>query len=130
MILVADTNVMVDFLDGVIEDPYALVHPYQMILISPVTFQELLRAYPEKEQDYLAAHLKETTLPPPSLEHWIETARVLRKLYSKRNKSNIARMQNDVLIALAARDANAPLWSRDADLEEICDELGVGLINC
>jgi predicted nucleic acid-binding protein len=97
-------------------------------LLSPVAFHEMLRAYPEEFHSRLAKELNHELLSPPKLEHWIESALFLRKLYSRRRERNVARMQNDVLIALAARDAGAPVWSRDADFELVCNEVGVGLL--
>ena len=128
MIVVADTSVILDFLDGVIADPFALIRPYQLILISPVAFHEVLRTYPEELHSQLIEELSQELLPVPKLEHWIETARALSQLYPRRKEKNIARMQNDILIALAAKEARAPVWSRDSDFELICDHVGVGLL--
>lgn len=128
MIVVADTSVILDFLDGSIADPFSLIRPYQLILISPVSFHEVLRTYPEEAHSVLINELRQELLPIPTLEHWIEAAQVLRQLYPCRAEKNIARMQNDILIALAARDAGAPVWSRDSDFELVCDQLGIGLI--
>jgi predicted nucleic acid-binding protein len=129
MIAVADTSVILDFLDGEILDPFSLIRPYRLILISPVAFHEVLRTYPEEIHSRLTEELIQELLPPPKLEHWTESARILRKLYPLRREKNVARMQNDILIALAARDIDAPVWSRDTDFELVCDNLGVGLIN-
>ncbi len=128
MIVVADTSVLLDFFDGIIDDPFSLVRPYRLILTSPVTFHEVLRTYPEEMHPQLVEELRQELLPPPKLDHWLESAQVLRKLYPLRKVKNIARMQNDVLIALAARDIGAPIWSRDADFELVCDHFGIGLI--
>jgi predicted nucleic acid-binding protein len=128
MIIVADTSVVLDFLDGVIENPFTLIHPYKMILISPVVFHEVLRAYPEEFHATLLKELKHELLPAPTLDHWIEAAAILRKLYPLRTVKNIARMQNDILIALMACDIKAPVWSRDSDFELVCNHLGVDLL--
>ena len=129
MIVVADSNIILDFLDGLIDDPYAIIHPYRMIFLSPVVLHEVLRAYPEGSHSQLTKHLIHELLPPPSVGHWVESAKVLRRLYPLRKDKNVARMQNDVLIALAARDVRAPVWSRDTDFELVCDSLSVGLFN-
>ncbi len=129
MIVVADTSVFLDFLDEVIADPFSLIRPCRTILISPVALHEVLRTYPEEMHARLTEELTQELLPPPKLEHWIETARILRQLYPLRKEKNIARMQNDVLICLSARDIRAPVWSRDSDFELICNHLNVGLIN-
>lgn len=128
MIIVADTNILLDVLDDQIADPYSLIRPYRVILFSPVTLHEALRAYPEELHASLIRELQQEVLPAPLLEHWLESARILRKLYSHRQEKNIARMQNDVLIALAAREAKAPVWSRDTDFKGICDHIEVGLV--
>lgn len=128
MKVVADTSVLLDFLDGSIADPYKLIRPYRMVFVSPVAFHEILRTYSEEFHSGLLHELGEELLPPPKLEHWIEAARVLRKLYPVRKEKNVARMQNDVLIALAARDLGVPVWSRDLDFEFICNHLAVGLL--
>jgi predicted nucleic acid-binding protein len=128
VIVVADTSVILDFLDGSIADPLSLIRPYQLILMSPVAFHEVLRTYPEEHHARLIEELSQELLPVPKLEHWTEASRVLRKLYPLRKEKNIARMQNDILIALAARDAGAPVWSRDSDFDLVCDHLGVGLL--
>lgn len=129
MIVVADTSAILDFLDGSIADPYALIRPYRIILISPVAFHEVLRAYPEDLQAHLTRELRHELLSPPSLGHWAESALILRQLFPLRREKNVARMQNDVLIGLSARDIGAPVWSRDHDFELICNHLGVGLIS-
>lgn len=128
MIVVADTSVILDFLDGAIADPFAVIRPYHLILISPVALHEILRTYPEELHSGLLEELNQELLPVPKLQHWTEAARALRQLYSHRKEKNIARMQNDILIALAAREVGAPVWSRDADFEVICDYFGVGLL--
>lgn len=128
MRIVADTSVILDFLDGSISDPFVLIRPYRLILVSPVAFHEVLRAYPEEFHSKLLHELSEELTATPKLEHWTEAARVLRKLYPARREKNIARMQNDILIALAARDLGAPVWSRDRDFKLICDHLEVGLL--
>jgi len=128
MIIVADTSVVLDFLDGVIENPFALIYPYKMILLSPVAFHEVLRTYPENTHANLLKTLKHELLPAPTLDQWIEAAAILRKLYPLRGLKNIARMQNDILIALSARDIKAPVWSRDSDFELVCHHLGVNLL--
>ena len=128
MRVVADTNVILDFLDGSISDPYELIRPYRLIFISPVAFHEVLRTYPEEFHSKLLHELGEELLPIPKIEHWIEAAQVLRKLYPTRKEKSVARMQNDVLIALAARDLGIPVWSRDQDFESICNHLKVGLL--
>ncbi|MGK5086841.1 PIN domain-containing protein [Bdellovibrionota bacterium FG-2] len=128
MIVVADTSVILDFLDGDISDPYALVRPYRLILISPVVLHEVLRTFPDDYHSQLFEELRQELLPAPRLEHWIEAAQVMRTLYSRRHEKNMARMQNNILIALAAREVGAPVWSRDADFEIICNHLGIGLL--
>lgn len=128
MIIVADTCVILDFLDGLITEPSELIRPYRLILMSPVALHETLRAYPEDVHQELFEELISELLPPPKLEHWVEAAQLLKKLYPKRKKGNIASMQNDILIALAARDIQAPVWSRDKDFELICNELKIPLI--
>jgi predicted nucleic acid-binding protein len=128
LIAVADTSVILDFFDGEIPDPFLAIQPYRLIKISPVALHEILRTYPEEMHSQLIEELKGELLGPPKLEHWFESAQVLRKLYPRRREKNIAQMQNDILIALAARDIGAPVWSRDSDFGLICDSLGVGLI--
>ncbi len=127
MKIVADSSAILDFLDGIIEDPYAVIRPYRLILISPVALHEVLRAYPQNLHDPLFDKLSNELLPVPSLEHWTESARVLRALYPLRQQRSVARMQNDVLIALAAREVDAPIWSRDRDFVLVCNHLDVGL---
>lgn len=128
MIVVADTSVVLDFLDGVIDDPFKLIKPYKIILMSPVTLHEVLRTYPNEVQLKLIDELEEELLPVPGLNLWIEAAAVLQDLYPLKTEKGIARMQNDILIALSARGIGAPVWSRDADFGLICNHLGVGII--
>ena len=129
MIILADTNIILDCLDGSIPDPHALILPFQIIRISPVVLHEVLRSYSESFQDPLKREFSKALTPPPRLEHWTESAQILRILYSKRKEKNIARMQNDILIALSARDLGAPIWSRDSDFEQICNHLGIRWMN-
>lgn len=97
--------------------------------IETLVLHEVLRAFPEESHAKLIEELSQELLPVPKLEHWTESARVLRQLYPVRGDRSVARMQNDILICLAARDAGAPVWSRDADFELICNHLGVGLLS-
>ena len=129
MKVVVDTSIILDFFDGVIENPYKIIQPYRILAVSPVVLHEVLRAYSSDVQVSIADHLMNELLPPPTLGNWIESASVMRELYPKREKQNVARMQNDVLIALSARDLQAPIWTRDGDFELICKHLGVGLLN-
>lgn len=128
MKIVADSSVILDFMDGIVEDPHEVIRPYKLILLSPVALHEILRAYPKENHGSLVNHLSRELLPVPSLAHWIEASEIMRELYPHRQSQNIARMQNDIIIALAARDINAPVWSRDSDFELVCAHLGVGLV--
>ena len=129
MTVVADTSVLLDFFDGKIQDPWSLIYPFRIIRISPVALHEVLRAYPSELQGPLFQQLDEELLPIPSLRHWVECAKILQVLYSRRKELNIARMQNDILIALMAKDIKAPIWSRDSDFERITNHLGLDLIH-
>ena len=126
--IVIDTSILLDFFDGEILDLKEMVEPYKLIRISPVVFHEVLRAYPNEYHQTLSKYLSTELLPPPTTEDWIVAARSLRDLYPLRKETNLAKMQNDILIALAARQNNAPVWSRDQDFHLICDYLEVPLV--
>jgi predicted nucleic acid-binding protein len=61
----------------------------------------------------------------PSYEQWMSAADVLRREFKGRGKAERAILQNDVLIALLAKELRAELWAEDEDFSAICGVLGV-----
>lgn len=130
-LLLIDTNVIIRRLRGMIDESIWQVYlSGRAPVISPVTFHELRRGIRpgspwESEIDRVPAPL----VDPPSEEDWITAGDLIRIHFWKMRKGlELARLQNDALIALTAKRLNAELWSQDGDMRVLCDQLGVRLL--
>ena len=116
MIAFFDTNVHIDILAGNLALDVALrAVGGGPIGLSPVVASELLRGARGRavsQVETLVEHLR--PIEPPSWRRcWIDTGRMLPKVFRRHEAIGLSRLQNDVLLALAARHTGALLLTRD-----------------
>jgi predicted nucleic acid-binding protein len=128
--LLIDTNVIIRRLRGAIDDKtWNALLAGSAPVISPVSLHELRRGIRprsawEKEKDESLV----PTVNPPTEEDWILAADLIRNYFWNTHKGpNLARLQNDALIAVTAKRLGAQLWSKDGEMKVFCDALGVQL---
>jgi predicted nucleic acid-binding protein len=66
--------------------------------------------------------------PPSWRAAWLEAGRLLPSVSGKHEGAGLARLQNDVLIALTARHTGAMLVSRDSHFRTLQRRLGFGAV--
>ncbi|MFI5308601.1 MAG: type II toxin-antitoxin system VapC family toxin [Polyangiales bacterium] len=122
MIAFFDTSVHVDVLRGQLRlaDVLARIHGGP-VRLSPVVASELLRGASGKAVrtvERLVSSL--TPIEPPSWRNaWLETGRLLPSAFRNHEGLGLARLQNDVLLALTARHTGAVLVSKDRHFKEL-----------
>lgn len=115
-----DTNIYVDILRGRI--PLEDLSPYShyIIRISPIVKSELIRGCKTQKAKRLTEsyihHLIE--IPAPTNKMWEQAAVILSRLAQTFQKYS-EEIQNDVLLALSAKQNGAILVSQDKDFEII-----------
>jgi predicted nucleic acid-binding protein len=128
--LLIDSNVIIRRLRGTIDDKtwFALLSGRAPV-ISPVTLHELRRGIrPGSKWETNIDQYPAPVVDSPSEADWSDAADLIRKLFWNTHKGpNLARLQNDALIALTAKRLNAELWSKDGDMKALCDALQVRL---
>jgi len=117
--VLVDTSILIGLLnEKKWEDDFLALNQRARILLSVVTANKLLRG----AHDPLSRKIVDGLLDifgdrfvTPSESHWMECARISEKLLreSRRSKENVLLLQNDLLIALGARDAGATLVTND-----------------
>ena len=122
MIAFFDTNVYIRILRGTFpkEALEELISRF-IIRLSPVVASELLRGTTRKTQKEVQK-LVDTLIPiePPSWRRaWIETRKLLLKVFPYHEEIGLYRLQNDVLLALTARYTGARLITSDSHFETI-----------
>jgi len=116
MIAFFDTSVHIDVLRGDLQlaDVLARVHGGP-VRLSPIVASELLRgasARAARAVERLVATL--VPIEPPSWRGaWLEAGRLLPRVFANHESVGLARLQNDVLLALTARHTGAVLVSKD-----------------
>jgi len=118
MIAFFDTSVHVDILRGELKVADMLEQVQGgPVRLSPIVASELLRGASEKKASRAIERLVSSlcSIEPPSWRTaWLETGRVLPKAFASHESVGLARLQNDVLLALTARHTGAVLVSKDA----------------
>jgi predicted nucleic acid-binding protein len=122
MIAFFDTSVHIDILRGDLRVADVLERVQGgPVRLSPVVASELLRGASGKAAravDQLASSL--VAIEPPSWRNaWLEAGRILPKAFASHEHVGLARLQNDVLLALTARHTGAVLVSKDAHFRAI-----------
>jgi len=117
MIAFFDTSVHIDILRGQLDVAEVLEQVQGgPVRLSPVVASELMRGASgtaSRTVERLVSSL--VTIEPPSWRSaWLETGRMLPKAFASHESVGLARLQNDVLLALTARHTGAVLVSKDA----------------
>lgn len=116
---VIDTNILIAmYNEGKFREKFLQLNQISKVLVSVVTVNELLRGCHDKQSlgivdEFLG--IFESQFLVPSQESWIECARISERILRsrKRTKGSVLLLQNDILIALNARDAKAVLITAD-----------------
>lgn len=111
-----DTNIYIDFLGG--RFPKFMYDAYIerfVIRLSPVVYHELIRCNrsPKSKQGFEVPAKRLLFLPPPTTKMWITAGEIAGKIIGNHDERSLERIQNDLLIALTARENGAVLITRD-----------------
>jgi len=122
MIAFFDTSVHIDVLKGHLrlDDVLERVHGGP-VRLCPIVASELLRGASRKGARSVE-RLVSSLLPiePPSWRNaWLEAGRLLPKAFDGHEGVGLARLQNDVLLALTARHTGALFVSRDRHFKDL-----------
>ncbi|HXG20901.1 MAG TPA: PIN domain-containing protein [Methylomirabilota bacterium] len=123
MIAFFDTSVYLDLFAGNLTAAYlSEIFGRYIIRISPIVLHELYRGTRTKKDrrtvDRLASGL--LRVQPPSWEEaWIRAGRLLPYLFPDHEAVGLARLQNDLLLALTAHSQGAVFISRDKHFQDI-----------
>lgn len=116
MIAFFDTNIYIDYLKGAFPksqyDRY--FHDY-IIRMCPVVYLELtrgIRSEPLKKKIEQATK-KIIFLPPPTNRMWVQAGLLAAKVMGSYDEKTLEKIQNDLLIALTARENGAVLITQD-----------------
>jgi predicted nucleic acid-binding protein len=117
MLAFFDTNVHVDLLRGArpLADVLdAVGNP--AVRLSPVVASELLRGVSRRGARSVERVLRGLVpLEPPSWRRcWIQTGRLLPRVFPDHEAIGLARLQNDLLLALTARDTGTLFVTSDS----------------
>jgi predicted nucleic acid-binding protein len=112
MIAFFDTNVFIDFLKGIF--PKATYDQYReeyIIRMCPIVYHELIRGVKSKA---LKERMEDVTkqfifLPPPTNAMWIKVGEIAGRVIGSYDERALEKIQNDLLIALTARENGATL---------------------
>jgi predicted nucleic acid-binding protein len=117
MIAFFDTNVHIDVLRGA-RSPASVLAAVgnPVIRLSPVVASELLRGVSKRSVRSVMRLVRGlVSLEPPSWRScWLETGRLLPRIFANHEGIGFARLQNDLLLALTARHTGALLVTGDA----------------
>jgi predicted nucleic acid-binding protein len=123
MIAFFDTSVHIDLLRGELLVGEVLSHVRGgPVRLSPIVAGELLRGASRTRAMRSVKRLVSSlvSIEPPSWRHaWLEAGQLLPRIFRSHEAVGLARLQNDVLLALTARHTGAVLVSRDAHFEEL-----------
>lgn len=122
MIAFFDTSIYIDYLKGVF--PKSLYDRYfkeYLIRVCPVVYQELIRCVRSeglrKKIEDLAGNI--IFLPPPTIKMWIRAGELAGRIIGSYDKRSLERIQNDLLIALTARETGSTLITKDGHFKII-----------
>lgn len=122
MIAFFDSNIHIDLLLGRLALDNILQEIGNLpVRLSPVVASELLRGVSgqaERSVERLIDHL--LPLEPPSWRQcWYETGRLLPRIFPNHEKVGLARLQNDLLLALTSRHTGALFVTTDTHFHTI-----------
>jgi predicted nucleic acid-binding protein len=117
MIAFFDTSIHIDILTGNLEIAEALrAVGGGPIRLSPVVASELLRGATGRATARVDELVKRLLpIEPPSWRRcWLDIGRLLPRVFRRHEAIGLARLQNDALLALTARQTGTVLLTRDA----------------
>ena len=113
MIIFFDTSVYIDLFAGVLTtSSLAERFGHHIVRVSPVVLHELYRRARAKPAKRLVDRLTNQLLriePPSWAGAWIAAGQLLPRLFPDHESLGLARLQNDLLLALSARGQRASL---------------------
>lgn len=122
MIAFFDTNVHIDLLTGVISVQDVIRDVGSMpVRLSPVVASELLRGAARGGRNPVERLIDQlVSLEPPSWRQcWFEVGRLLPQIFPHHEEVGLARLQNDLLLALTARHTGALFVTADGHFDTI-----------
>ncbi len=128
--LLIDSNVIIRSLRGAIDNKaWNGILSGRAPVISPVTLHEIRRGIrPGSPWEASIDQYPVPVIDAPPESDWVTAADLIHKHFWNTHKGqNLARLQNDALIATTAKRLGAELWSKDGDMRVLCAELGVQL---
>jgi len=130
MIAFFDTNIYVGVFRGAVPMEKPLGAAKGCILrLSPIVASELLRAAKPASRppvEELIASL--LPIEPPSWRRcWLEAGRILPRIFRDHDDVGLARLQNDCMLALTARQNGALLITADRHFERLRRAVGFSL---
>jgi len=122
MIAFFDSNIHIGLLLGALSLETIVEEIGSMpVRLSPVVASELLRGVSGQAQRSVEKLINQLLpLEPPSWRQcWHETGRLLPRIFPHHEEVGLARLQNDLLLALTSRHTGALLVTADAHFETI-----------
>ena len=116
MIAFFDTNIYIDYLKGIFpKKSYEGYFERYIVRICPVVYQELIRCIRSGRLHNRVEELTEKVLflPPPTSRMWTRAGELAAKVAGSYDERSLERIQNDLLIALTARENGATLITGD-----------------
>lgn len=116
MVVFFDTNVYIDLLKGRLDSrKYQEIFSRHVVRICPVVYHELLRGIrnPKVLRKVESTVKKIHFLSSPTTNMWIQAAHLAVRVVQTSDAVSLSNMQNDLLIALTARESGATLITRD-----------------
>lgn len=115
-----DTSILIGLFNKreFFENILSILNQNTEMFVSAVVLNELIRGcHDTYSMEVLQGMLQlfSSNIITPTQKHWIECARISEQLLKqkKRNKQDILLLQNDILIALCARDFKTTLITSD-----------------
>ena len=116
MIAFFDTNIYSDYLKGAFpKENYEKYLEKYLFRMCPVVYQELIRCIRTEslKKKVESATKRIIFLPPPTTNMWIKAGELAGKLLGNHDERTLEKIQNDLLIALTARENGALLITQD-----------------
>lgn len=126
-----DTNIYSDYLKGVFpKENYDSYFEKYIIRLCPVVYQELIRCIKSEvlKKKVESATRKIIFLPPPTTAMWVAAGRLAGKILGTFDERPLEKIQNDLLIALTARENGALLITQDKFFRTIQKQVHFHLI--
>ena len=126
-----DTNIYIDVLKGSL--PLSFYEQFldkYIIRLCPVVYQELIRCVTspsfKKKIDQITHRV--LFFPSPTIKMWVNAGNLAGKIMGNTDKLSLEKIQNDLLIALTARENGAVLITQDKHFRLIQKHVRFSLI--